>query len=146
MKPHSMCMQVQTNANQALCYISVWLLYVDLHFSPKAEELQTQEECNEVKTNKRKKGREEKPALHCDSKRAAVIELDLRGFKKRQKKTLSAPDLPLQSIPPSPMPAFYSSNQGTALNWAPQNNFVLKFITALSQVITSLHAADLSSW
>lgn len=24
------------------------------------------------------------------------------------------------------MPAFYSSNHGTALNWAPQNNFVLK--------------------
>lgn len=146
MKPRSMCMRVQTNANQALCYISVWLLYVDLHFSPKAEELQTQEECNEVKKNKRKKLREEKQALHCDRERAAVIELDLRGFKKRKKKTLSAPDLPLQSSPTSPMPAFYSTNHGTALNWAPQNNFVLKIITALSQVITSLHTADPSSW
>lgn len=49
---------------------------------------ETQEECNEVKKNKRK--REKKQALHCDREYAAVIELDLRKFKK----TLSAPPEP----------------------------------------------------
>lgn len=37
----------------------------------------TQEECNEVKKNKRKREREKKQALHCDRESAAVIELDL---------------------------------------------------------------------
>lgn len=44
---------------------------------------ETQEECNEVKKNKRKRERErKKQALHCDRQYAAVIELDLRKFKK----------------------------------------------------------------
>lgn len=51
---------------------------------------ETQEECNEVKKNKRRRERENKQALHCDGEYAAVIELDLRKFKK----TLSAPPEP----------------------------------------------------
>lgn len=51
---------------------------------------ETQEECNEVKKNKRKREREDKQALHCDREYAAVIELDLRKFKK----TLSVPPEP----------------------------------------------------
>lgn len=42
---------------------------------------ETREECNEVKKNK-KEGERKKQALRCDRENAAVIELDLRKFRK----------------------------------------------------------------
>lgn len=90
---------------------------------------ETQEECNEVKKNKRKRERKKKQALHCDREYAAVIELDLRKFKK----TFSAPpgqfshhNHPFYSLRCQPFIAVTMARLAKALNWVPQNIFVLK--------------------
>lgn len=97
---------------------------------------ETQEECNEVKKNKRKREKKTSAPLW-----QGVCSCDWAWPWKVQKNFVCTTRavLPSQSsILPSPMPAFYSSNHGTA-----GSGLKLGSPKHLCSKITPLHTADL---